>query len=72
MWFGTYVGLCKYDGYKFTVYKHNLEDPNSLSHNAVVALYEDRSGMLWISTVGGGLNRFDRETEQFTHYQVVK
>jgi ligand-binding sensor domain-containing protein len=25
-WFGTEDGLNKYDGYTFTVYKHDLED----------------------------------------------
>ena len=30
MWFGTEEGLNKYDGYTFTVYKHDPEDPNSL------------------------------------------
>jgi ligand-binding sensor domain-containing protein/two-component sensor histidine kinase len=69
MWFGTYVGLGKYDGYKFTVYKHDPDDPTSLSHNAIVSLYEDRKGVLWIGTAGGGLNRFDRETGQFIRYQ---
>jgi signal transduction histidine kinase len=28
----------------------------------------DRSGVLWVGTVGGGLNRFDRATGTFTHY----
>lgn len=68
MWFGTYVGLCKYDGYEFTVYKHDPDIPGSLSNNAVTALYEDTAGNLWVGTAGGGLNRFDRTTEKFTPY----
>jgi len=40
-----------------------------LSHNNVLLIYEDRSGVLWIGTFGGGLNEFSRETEKFTHYQ---
>ena len=69
MWFGTWDGLNKYNGYSFTVYKHDPDDPNSLSHNVVRALYEDQDGTLWIGTNGGGLDRFDRETETFVHYQ---
>jgi signal transduction histidine kinase len=34
----------------------------------VNSIYEDRSGMLWIGTYGGGLNKFDREQEKFTYY----
>ena len=30
MWFATYDGVNKYDGYAFTVYQHNEDDPNSI------------------------------------------
>jgi signal transduction histidine kinase/ligand-binding sensor domain-containing protein len=60
MWFGTENGLNKYDGYSFTTYKHDPDNPRSLSHNQVSSLFEDSSGALWVGTYGGGLNRFDR------------
>ncbi len=69
MWFGTEDGLNKYDGYRFTVYKNNPNDPNSLSNDAVNSIYEDQSGVLWIGTERGGLNKLDREKEKFTHYK---
>jgi ligand-binding sensor domain-containing protein len=31
MWFGTWNGLSRYDGYKFKLFKHEAGDPNSLS-----------------------------------------
>jgi signal transduction histidine kinase/ligand-binding sensor domain-containing protein/CheY-like chemotaxis protein len=68
LWFGTEDGLNKYDGYKFTIYRHDHDNPASLSDNYINVIYEDRSGVLWIGTRNGGLNRFDREKEQFTHY----
>jgi two-component system sensor histidine kinase ChiS len=82
MWFGTLDGLDKYDGYQFTVYRHDPQDSHSLSSNTIHALYEDSTGALWIGT-RNGLNRlalsdvegFDRETENahgegaFTRYQ---
>jgi len=70
MWFGTDDGLNKYDGYSFTVYKHDPDDPHSLSHNRVKSVFEDQSGELWIGTWGGGLNKLDRDTGQFTHYDT--
>ncbi len=57
MWFGTWDGLNKYDGYQFTVFKPDPYNPNSLSNNCVTAIYEDRYGIIWIGTNGGGLNR---------------
>jgi ligand-binding sensor domain-containing protein/signal transduction histidine kinase len=69
MWFGTLDGLNRYDGYGFKVYKHDSTDPTSLADNAIASLFEDRSGTLWIGTEGGGLERFDRDTESFSHYR---
>ncbi len=70
MWFGTRYGLNKYDGYRFTVYKHSYEE-NSISSNSVTALVEDTEGKLWIATWGGGVNVFDPEKERFIHYTAV-
>ncbi|RPI03654.1 MAG: PAS domain S-box protein [Ignavibacteriae bacterium] len=67
MWFGTYDGLHRYDGYKMKIYKSEIGNPYSLSNNAVRFIYEDRSGTLWIGT-DGGLNQFDREKERFIRY----
>ncbi len=69
LWIGTDQGLNKYDGYGFTLYKHDPDNPNSLSDNNIGRLFEDRYGALWIGTVNGGLNKFDRKTEKFAHYK---
>ncbi len=67
MWFGTSQGACRFDGYKFTVFKNDPEDSTSLTGNLVRAVYEDRKGQLWIGTENGGLNKFNRERENFQH-----
>jgi ligand-binding sensor domain-containing protein len=46
MWFGTQDGLNKYDGYNFTVYRHDPENRASLSHNYVISIFEDSGGSL--------------------------
>src|ERR1700743_1017329 len=71
MWFGTWNGLNRYDGYKFKVFKHEAGDPNSLSGIYVYALLKDHSGNLWVGT-DGFLDRFHPETESFTHYNLDK
>ena len=72
IWIGTSdKGLNKWDRAtnKFTHYKHNPNDPNSISDNRVTDIYEDKSGVLWIATYYGGLNKFDRKTEKFYAYR---
>ena len=65
MWFGSNLGLKKFDGYRFTRYQHNPEDAHSLSDNEVRSISEDNTGSLWIGTRYGGLNRYDRETDSW-------
>ena len=68
LWFGTYNGLNRYDGYHFQVYKPAANNPNSLGGVFVTALFQDRSGVLWIG-VDQGLDRFDPVTQNFTHFR---
>lgn len=68
LWIGTQDGLNRYDGYTFKIFKHDPDDPNSISHNSIITIIEDQAGYLWIGTWGGGLNRFDPATETFVSY----
>ena len=67
MWFGSFDGLNKYDGYKITKYKFDGRNKNSLSNNDIREIFEDSKGNLWIAT-GHGLNRFDRDKENFERF----
>ena len=44
MWFATYDGVNKYDGYSFTVYQHNEDDPNSIANDISRIVKADRDG----------------------------
>jgi ligand-binding sensor domain-containing protein/signal transduction histidine kinase len=70
MWICTDDGLNRYDGYHFTVFRHDPEDPDSLGQEAIWALYEDHEGKLWIRKNRGGLERYDRETGRFIQYDL--
>jgi hypothetical protein len=72
MWFGTQDGLNRYDGYKFVVYKSDPRDPASLSNSFVKDILEDSRGNIWVATLGGGLNKFDRELDRFIQYRHDK
>jgi PAS domain S-box-containing protein len=67
MWFGTEDGLNRYDGARFRIFKHDIEEPGSLSFNHITCLYLDRTGTLWVGTNGGGLDRYDPIRERFIH-----
>ena len=56
MWFGTKDGLNQYDGYKFTIYRKNPVNTNSLGSNDIKSIVDDKQGNLWIATWDGGLN----------------
>lgn len=67
MWFATLDGLNRYDGYHFVVYRHDALNQASITESFVETLFEDSKGRLWIGTISGGLDLFDRETETFIH-----
>lgn len=53
----------------FTRYMVNPDNPTSISSNAVLTVFEDRQGALWVGTGGGGINKLDFSAQKFTHYQ---
>lgn len=69
LWFGTYDGLNRFDGYGFTVYRNNNLDSNSLDHNQIREIVSGSQNSLWVLT-GGGLNRLDNRTGQFHRYPL--
>ncbi len=67
MWFGTYDGLNRYDGYEFKIYKSIPGDTNSISNNTIRYIHKDVSGDLWIGTYDG-LNYYDSEHDSFKRF----
>jgi len=64
LWVGTFGGLARFDGVKFTVF--DTGNSPGLKSNRIITLYEDRAGVLWIGTEQAGLSRYFRGT--FTTY----
>jgi len=71
MWFGTQDGLNRYDGYEFKVYRHDSENPHSLSNNYILGCERDRRDVVWLVTRDGTLHRYEPETERFVRYTLA-
>ncbi|GHT49010.1 hybrid sensor histidine kinase/response regulator [Bacteroidia bacterium] len=72
VWIGTYVnGIFRYNRktQSFDSY-YNTNTPNKLSFDHISAFVQDKAGILWIATDGGGLNSFDPETKQINYYKA--
>lgn len=70
LWIGTNgAGLLYYNRKlnSFKSYRHNPNDPNSLSSDVIVSLLMDKDDNLWIGTFKEGLNKFDGK--KFTVYK---
>jgi len=71
LWYGTEDGLNRYDGYHFTPFRPEPGNPYSINHNVIFSLFEDREGLIWVGTNGGGINIFDPRSERFSHYSFA-
>lgn len=64
IWIATEDGLNRYDGSKFSIYKHKDEEATSLLNNYVRLLFEDRKGHLLIGFYNG-LQVYDPASDSF-------
>ncbi len=68
VWVGGRLGLARYDGYDFEVFRNNAEDPDSIISSTVHDIAEDNAGNLWLATEAG-VDQYDYATEKFIHYE---
>lgn len=65
LWIGTQGGLHRYDGYRFTLYEHDPQEPGSLADGFVSALAVDREGFLVVGGGRGSLQRLEAHGNRF-------
>src|SRR3954453_14729492 len=58
LWFGTFNGLCKYDGYNFTTYQFEPGDTTSLNGTLITRIFEDSGGTIWVIARGSAIYLF--------------
>jgi len=69
LWFGTADGVKRFDGYRFTTFRHKKNQVNSLSNNNVGVMLIDSQDRIWAGTWGGGVNLYQRENQSFRHFR---
>lgn len=53
LWFGTQDGLNRFDGHEFTIYKKELNNPESVGSKGFFSAAEDSDGKIWFATTDG-------------------
>lgn len=71
LWLGTFEGLAHYNptSLAINVYRHDPNDPKSLSSHKIWDLLQDKHGDLWVATDGGGLNQLPANQVTFIHHK---
>lgn len=62
IWFGTFSGLCRYDGIRMEIF--NVTN-SQLRSSRIKSLHLSEDGMLYIGTETGGLSVFDTVNDRF-------
>jgi len=68
LWVSTNNGLNRFDDGHFVRYTYDPVRTSGLSSSSILRIYFDSLGVMWVGTRGGGLNRYEPETDSFTHF----
>lgn len=68
MWFATFNGVNRFDGYDFTVYRHETGNVGSIGDNMVYAVKADGKGGVWVGT-NNWLSYYDADRDAFRNYR---
>lgn len=73
LWFGTFFGGINilYNDHQQVNYYAPGNFPQNVSGKAVRQMIED-GNYLWVATEDGGLNKFNKQTEKFSHIKHVR
>ncbi|WP_461091762.1 hybrid sensor histidine kinase/response regulator [Spirosoma gilvum] len=64
LWIATEDGLNRFDGIKFTVYRHDKKNDTGILSNLLQTLFEDKSGRMYVGSIDG-LQYYDPTSDSF-------
>ena len=67
-WVGTDAALIKFDR-KYNTYKYYQLNTELNNNNRIRAIVQDSYGWIWVSTLGSGVNIYDKKTDSFKSYK---
>ncbi len=70
LWFATWDGISRFDGYDFKVYKARKDNAMEWTSNRIDRLCVDVHGDVWCMAYDGHVFRFDKRMETFTEVLV--
>lgn len=65
IWFGTWYGLCCFDGGKFRTYNKQEYGNSDVPPRKIQKIVEDKNGFIWVKTIDRKLYVFNKVTESF-------
>lgn len=65
IWFGTWHGLCSFDGSKFMPFISRVNRNSDLPPRKVRTIVDDKKGYLWVRNTDNHLYLFDKRTETY-------
>lgn len=71
MWFGTWAGLVKFDGYVFKIYRSGEKNrAEGLSDNKILATITDSKQDVWVLTANSHyVSKYNYESDSFIRYR---
>lgn len=65
MWFGTWEGICRYDGYSFKAFRAGANEGSGLGNNRTSNLYLDSLKNIWASDGNASFSVYNYNQEKF-------
>lgn len=70
LWIATSMGVNRFDGEKFKVYKYDRTNKNSISSNNIISIFEDGQN-LWLGS-SQGVTKLNKATGNAINFRIIR